>query len=66
MNTTLANTIESLLNAQWPSSTKTITKEEIVDMVKEVMKKGYQTFKHEILTDMQEMKDNIITILIIS
>ena len=52
--------MEALRNAPNSKTTNQITKAEIATMVQEAVKEGNKTLKHELLTDMQEIKDNII------
>ena len=59
INNTLAETVEALRNAP-NSKTNQVTKAEIATMVQEAVKEGNKSLKCEILTDMQEIKDNII------
>ena len=58
-NKALAGTVEALRNAP-NSKTNQITKAEIATMVQKAVKEGNKSLKCEILTDMQEIKDNII------
>ena len=60
INTTLANTVESLRNAPSSSSDTHVTKAKITNMVREALKEENKTLKFEIFTDMQEIKNNII------
>ena len=59
INNALAGTVEALKNAPNSKTTNQVTKAEIATMVQEAVK-GNKSLKREILTDMQEIKDNII------
>ena len=60
INTTLANTFESLRNTLGTSTSNVVFKAEIAEMVKEAVIEGNKKFKCEILTNMQEIKETII------
>ena len=60
INIALANTVESLRNTPGTSTLNVVSKAEIAEMVKEAVIEGNKTLKHEILTDMQEIKETII------
>ena len=60
INNALAGTVEALRNAPNSKTTNQVTKAEIATMVQEAVKEGNKSLQREILTDMQEIKDNII------
>ena len=60
INNALAGTVEALRNAPSSKTTNQVTKAEIATMVQEAVKEGNKTLKRELLTDMQEIKENII------
>ena len=60
INNTLAEMVEALRNAPNSKTTNQVTKAEIATMVEEAIKERNKTLKCELLTDMQEIKDNII------
>ena len=60
LNNALVGTVEALRNAPNSKTTNQVKKAEIATMVQEVVKEGNKSLKREILTDMQEIKDNII------
>ena len=60
INNALVGTMKALRNAPSSKTANQVTKAEIATMVQEAVKEGNKTLKCEILTDMQEIKDNII------
>ena len=60
INIALAGMVEALRNAPNSKTTNQVTKAEIATMVQEAVKEGNKTLKRELLTDKQEIKDNII------
>ena len=60
INNALVETVEALRNAPNSKTTNQVIKAEIATMVQEAVKEGNKTLKRELLTNMQEIKDNII------
>ena len=60
INNALACMVEALRNAPSSNIANQVTKAKIATMIQGAIKESNKTLKREILTDMQEIKDNII------